>query len=48
MPLSALSALNINSILPEKLQKAKLQVLKSNGSPKGEEIEVLLDRKSVV
>lgn len=39
---SVLSALNMNSILPEKLKKAKIEVLGSNGK-KTDEIEVLFN-----
>lgn len=42
MASSMLSALNINSILPEKLKKAKIEVLGSNGK-KLDEIEVLFN-----
>lgn len=43
MALGALSALNINSIIPENLQKAKILVLDSGGAAKGSGIEVLFN-----
>lgn len=39
---SVLSSLNLNSILPEKLKKAKIEVLGSNGK-KTDEVEVLFN-----
>lgn len=42
MAFGALSALNMNSVLPEKLKKAKIEVLGSNGR-KTEEVEVLFN-----